>query len=361
MSQEPEQENSGQVQTSPENATLPAKGAAMGALLRKWVRILLWMIAVGLVLVVALLSAVARYVESAEFHERVRQFAVAQMERATGGRVELQRVEWRLAGLQFELYGMTVHGKEAASEAPLLRVEQVRGRLKWTPLLHGRLSFHELSVLRPLAHVEVYKDGSTNLPEPKLPAGTRADATARLLRLAMDHAALIGGLLQWKDEKIKLDGAADDVSLELGYRAADHSYEGAAKVGQVRMQLPGWEPLTVGAEARFRLYQDRVEVPRLRVSSGRSWVEANGAVTGMSSPVAQFAYRAVGDLGELARLVHYQELRGGAVQSDWGRNVSLGSGRICRGWAGAGGRRELGEPDLPAGEDQRRHRLFAGP
>ncbi len=135
-----------------------------------------------------------------------------------------------------------------------------------------------------------------------------------LLRLAMDHAELIGGLLQWNDEKIKLDGAADDVSLELGYRAADHSYEGAAKVGQVRMQLPEWEPLTLGAEARFRLYQDRVEVPRLRVSSGRSWVEANGAVTGMSSPVAQFAYRAVGDLGELARLVHYQELRGGAVQ-----------------------------------------------
>ena len=87
---------------------------------------------------VAALGVVVRYVESAEFHERVRQFAVAQVERATGGRVELQRVEWKLARLQFELYGLTVHGKEAATEAPLLRVEQVQARVKWTPLLHGR-------------------------------------------------------------------------------------------------------------------------------------------------------------------------------------------------------------------------------
>jgi translocation and assembly module TamB len=312
MSQDSEQGNS--VQISPENTTVVAKGAA-GALLRKSVRILLWMMAVGLVLVFILVGAVARYEESAEFHERVRQLVVAQVERATGGRVELQRVEWTLPQLQFELYGMTIHGKEAAREVPLLRVEQVRGRVKLTPLLHGRLAFHELSVLRPLVYVEVYKDGSTNLPEPRLPSATRADATARLLRLAMDHAALIDGLLQWKDQKIKLDGVADDVSLELGYRVADHSYEGVAKVGQVRMQLPEWEPLTVSAEARFRLYQDRVEVPRLRVSSGRSWVEAVGAVTGMNSPVAQFAYRAVGDLGELARLARYGELRGGAMQS----------------------------------------------
>ena len=315
MSEEPELENSGQVQISPDEATPAAESARANAALWRYARILLWMTAVGLAVVMAALGMVVRYVESAEFHERVRQFAVAQVERATGGRVELQRVEWNLAHLQFELYGLTVHGKEAASEAPLLRVEQVQARVKWTPLLHGRVSFHELSVLQPLVHVDVYKDGSTNLPEPKLPTGTRADATKKLLRLAMDRAELTDGLLQWNDEKIKLEGAAENVVLELGYRAADHSYEGEAKLGRVRMQLSKWEPLTVGAEARFRLYADRLEVPHLRVSSGRSWVEASGAVTGMNSPVAQYSYRAVGDLGELARLVRYQELRGGAVQS----------------------------------------------
>src|SRR5208337_5102582 len=111
-------------------------------------------------------------------------------------------------------------------------------------------------------------------------------------------------------EKIKLDGTASGVFLELGYRSADgHEvhYEGTARVGRARMRLPGWEPMTLAAEARFRLYHDRVEVPQLRVSQGRSWVELGGTVNGMSSPVAQFAYRAAVDAGEMARLIGYRE------------------------------------------------------
>jgi translocation and assembly module TamB len=307
MSKEPEQEQSGQVEA------LPAQSAAIPVAARWRGRIVLGLAAVALVLLLAALD-VLRYVQGAEFHERARRFVIAQIELATGGRVELQSVAWDLARLQFELDGLTIHGKEAAGEAPLLRVERVRGRLKWTGLLPGRLSLRELSVLRPMAHVDVYKDGSTNLPEPTLARRSRGEQTQRLLRLAAQHAELSEGLLTWNEEKIKLNGAAEDVAVELGYRAADRHYEGWAKVGQVRISLPQWEPLILGAEAQFRIYGDRVEVPRLRVSEGRSWVELSGAVSELASPVAQFAYRAVGDLGSLARLARYPELRGGALQ-----------------------------------------------
>jgi translocation and assembly module TamB len=313
MSEDPEQGKSGQLQTSTEDA---APVAAGGAAQRRLARILFWTGVVVLLVLTLTVLGVAHYLNSAEFHERVRQFAITRVERAIGGRVELQSVEWNLAGLQFELTGLTIHGKEAADEAPLLQTERVRARVKWASLLHGRVSLHELSVVKPLAHVDVYKDGSTNFPEPRQLGGARTDHTEELLRLAMDRAELIDGMLQWNDERIKLEGAAEDVALELRYRAADRHYDGMAKVGQVRMQLPQWEPLTVGAEVEFRLYHDRVEVPRLRVREGHSWVEASGAVSGMASPVAQFAYRAVGDLGELARLARYPELRGGAAQSN---------------------------------------------
>jgi translocation and assembly module TamB len=301
MSEDSGQRESGQLQASHAEAS------------GKKLRVLAWLGSAGLLIALAILG-VARYVAGADFHERARLYAVAQIERVSGGRVELQRVEWNLARLQFELAGLTIHGKEAATEAPLLRAERVRVRLKWTPLLRGRVSMHELSIVRPLAHVSVYQDGSTNIPEPKLPPGTRPEQTEELLRLAMDHAELSDGLLQWNEEKIKLEGAAEEIALELHYRAEDRHYDGIAKVGQVRVQLPELERLTLGAEAEFRIYHDRVEVPRLRVSSGHSWAEAGGAVSGLASPVAQFAYRAVGDVGELARLARYRELQGGTVQ-----------------------------------------------
>jgi translocation and assembly module TamB len=298
------------------------------------IRFALWLCAAVLVLALAALAAV-RYVHSVEFHERARQFAVTQLEQATGGRVELARVEWNLARLEFELDGLQIHGTESASEAPLLRVEQARARVKWAALLRGRIALRELQVLHPRAHVDVYKDGSTNLPGAKLRNSRQAGPGEELFRLAIDQASLSDGVLQWNEERVKVNGTALGVFLELAYRPADNHYEGAAKVGEVRVQLPEWEPMVLGAEANFRLYPDRVEVPRLRVSQGHSWMEASGAVNRSGSPVAQFAYRAAGDAGELARLIRYRELESGAVQVSgegtfrWGRGAAIDAGEYA--------------------------------
>ncbi len=317
MSDEPEQEKSGQEDAEREQAAQAeslAQAAGPVAHPKRRGRILLWL---GVMVVVLLLAAVGvlRYVAGAEFHERARQFAIEQLEQASGGRVELAGVEWNLRRLEFELNGLQVHGTEAADEAPLLRVERVRGRrVKLAALLRGRIVLRELQVLHPLAHVDVYKDGSTNLPGLRARHKVPADGSEELLRLAMDRAEMVDGRLDWNEQKIRLDGVASGVFLELGYRAADNHYEGTARVDQVQMRLPGWEPVTLGAEAEFRLFHNEVQVRRLRVSQGHSWVEASGAISGLSSPVAQFSYRAVGDAGELARLIRYRELEGGTVQ-----------------------------------------------
>lgn len=313
MSEEPEQEESGKAQaqagTAASSAGQPARSAAA-----RWCG---WIVrGLGALALVLLLGAmgVARYLHTAQFQERARQFVIAQVERATGGRVELQSVRLSFRRLEFELAGLVVHGKESEAEAPLLRAELVQARLQWAPLLRGHIALRELRVRRPLAHVDVYKDGSTNVPRPKLAAGARPDRIEQVLRLAVDHAELSDGLLQWNEEKIRLNGSANGVGVEVGYRAGDEHYEGTAKVDEVRLQVRDFEPMTLGASADFRLYRDRLEVPRLRVSQGHSWVEAGGAISPLSSPVAQFAYRGAGDLRELAGLVHYRELRSGEAQ-----------------------------------------------
>jgi translocation and assembly module TamB len=308
MSEEPEQDKSGQEQ--PKDAL--QKAAPRRA--SYWHRHLLLLIWLGTLALMLVLSArwLVRYVESPQFNRQARQYVVEQIERASGGRVELQRLAWNWRQLEFELDGLVIHGTEAAGEASLLRVERVRGRLSWTELLAGKLILRELQVLHPLAHVEVYKDGSTNLPGAKAQgAGNRVQ---KLFRLAVDQAELVDGRLDWNQQQIRLDGIASGIYMEVGYRAADMHYEVKAQVGQVRMHLPEIEPLTLGGEGEFRLYHDRVEVPRLRVNEGHGWVELSGSVSALASPVAQFAYRAEGDAAEVARLVHYHELKSGAVQ-----------------------------------------------
>ena len=268
----------------------------------------------GALALMAILAArwLVRYVESPQFNEQARQYVVQQIEHATGGRVELQRLAWSWRRLEFELDGLVIHGTEAKAEAPLLQVEQVRARLSWTQLLAGKLILRELQVLHPLAHVDVYKDGSTNFPG--VQARRAGNKTQKLFRLAVDQAELVDGRLDWNQQKIRLDGVASGIYVELGYVAEDAHYEGKVQVGQVQVRLPQVEPLTLSAEGEFRRYHDRVEVPRLRINEGHGWVELSGAVSGLASPVAQFSYRAEGDAAEVARLVHYRELKSGQVQ-----------------------------------------------
>jgi translocation and assembly module TamB len=314
MSEEPEQHESGvskDVQKHDARADLSRVGAP-----KLHRRMLAWLSGFLLLLLVLLVLGglgVLRYTESAEFHERARQFVVERIAQTTGGRVELQRVSWSLEQMQFVLDGLVIHGTEAKEEIPLLRVEEVHAQLKWSALLARRLSLHELSAVHPLAHVEVHKDGSTNLPQPKMRPGAPADQVAQLLRLAVDRGELLDGLLLWNEKKIKLNGRAEGIALLLHYSPKDQHYEGAARVGAVRIMLPEMEPLTVGVEAKFRLYRDRLEVPQLQLRQGKSWVEASGALTDLNSPVAQYAYRASGDVAEIGKLFRLTQLRGGAV------------------------------------------------
>src|ERR1700692_1478188 len=100
MSEEPEQEKSGQEQGSqndsrenapPENA-LPknaAKEPRRASLWHRHALLLLWLGALALMLMFVMLW-LAHYVNSPQFRERVRRYAVAKIERASGGRVELE-------------------------------------------------------------------------------------------------------------------------------------------------------------------------------------------------------------------------------------------------------------------------------
>jgi translocation and assembly module TamB len=282
-------------------------------------------------LLAALLGAMAvlRYVQSAEFHERARRYLITRIELATGGKVELRRVSWVLDRLEFELSGLTIHGREAAGAPPLLQVDSVHGKLSWSSLLPWELSLRELTVLHPMARIETYRDGSTNLPEPKLPH--KMQASEELLRLAIGRAELSGGTLQWDAEKIGLNGRADGVALRLAYRRAglsEGSYEGQARVSSVKLQLAGYRPMDLAAETRFRLHRDRLEVSQLEIRESSTRIQASGEVSNFTSPVARFSYSAQGELGELARLVHVPELRRGAMQVDGTGSYAQQSGEL---------------------------------
>src|SRR5579863_2119558 len=84
--------------------------------------------AVGLA--VAVLAAGVVLLRSEWFKNKVREKIVSVSEHATGGRVEIGRFSYDWRGLTAEVSPFVLHGTEAPSAPPLLRVDKIKIRLR---------------------------------------------------------------------------------------------------------------------------------------------------------------------------------------------------------------------------------------
>ena len=70
------------------------------------------------------------YTTTDDFQRRVGKEIVSVLEDATGGRVELAHVQFRLWHLEVEVDGLVIHGLEGPGEAPYLSADKVLVRAK---------------------------------------------------------------------------------------------------------------------------------------------------------------------------------------------------------------------------------------
>src|SRR5262249_6249663 len=132
----------------------------------KWIQAGIGLLVLGGVVGLAI------YLNSDSFREVVRSRVVAELERMTGGKVEIQSFTWNLSQLHFEARGLTIHGLEAPGEEPYVRAQRVSLRLKIISLISRQVALRELEIDHLALHLIVYPDGSTNQPRPGRSGGS---------------------------------------------------------------------------------------------------------------------------------------------------------------------------------------------
>src|SRR5947209_5192976 len=85
--------------------------------------------AVGAAILLSVI-AVALYLTSASFQNRVRERVVAELEQVSGGKVDLASFTWNLSKLEFVCENLTIHGLEPAGEAPYAHIDYLKVRLQ---------------------------------------------------------------------------------------------------------------------------------------------------------------------------------------------------------------------------------------
>ncbi len=226
------------------------------------------------------------------FREQLRRRVIAELERATGARVELAVLRFDPGAWRVRLEGLRIHGSEPAGQPPLAAVEAIEADLHVASFLRRDVDVRALRVMRPEIHIAVAADGSTNFPPRPSPEGRLF--TEPLLELAVGEFEVRGGALWWNDRRYGLEGALRDLRAQVTY-GQPGLYDGRITAGRSTISSEPPLPPIEQVQTRFRLLRDRIEILDASVRTAHSEARVSGSLDGLRQPRWNFRYDAVAD------------------------------------------------------------------
>ncbi len=178
---------------------------------------------VAVAVAVLIVAAAVLALRSDWLRESVRRRVVAELERATGGRVEISAFTFTWRPLEAEIAGLVIHGRESPPADPLFTARAVRMELGVISFLRRKVGINSIDVEEPRVNVLVRADGTTNLPEPRLPIGTAVDT---ILDLAIDSFSARNGAFQFGATRIAFDVRGENLLTRFVYDSPRKLYTG---------------------------------------------------------------------------------------------------------------------------------------
>src|SRR5256714_8304601 len=262
-------------------------------------------------LLFVLFVSLALYLRSDSFRDVVRRKVVAELERTTGGKVELQSFTWRLSRLEFEARGLTIHGLENQDQVPYVHADRLFAQAQIVSLFSRKFGMHLVTIDHPVIHLIVYSNGTTNQPRPKI-ASERNEVEA-LLDLAVGRLQVNNGELLVNDKKIPFELAGERLNASMKYLRSDNAYEGNASIASLSMHYGNFRPLPRDLDVQFLLRRSQAEIKALKFNTGRSILQAEGTVTDFNNPDVRLKYTGSFDLAEIGKTAKLPQLQAGRL------------------------------------------------
>ncbi|HWF93212.1 MAG TPA: translocation/assembly module TamB domain-containing protein [Terriglobales bacterium] len=263
---------------------------------------------------IVLLAALGWYVTSDSFQRMIRGQLIAELERATGGRVEVGSFHTSPFRLRIEVLNITIHGRESASEIPYAHVDQLLAEVKVISLLERQFGFHSIILEHPVIHVIFYPDGTTNQPQPVVRLSGK-NPIEQLFAFSITRLEVREGKLIWNDQTIPLDFQAQNISADMNYLFFSRRYEGRVLIGKADARIRDYRPFAWMAQAQFALSGQSLQIKSFSGHLGRSQLSGSGRIDNFKQPKITLTYDVNVDMGELAAIAHDHDVRRGTFQA----------------------------------------------
>ncbi|MBM3782984.1 MAG: hypothetical protein FJW30_01425 [Acidobacteria bacterium] len=201
--------------------------------------------------------------------EKVRERAVAELEKATGGKASIGKVDFDPELMNARVDAVTLRGSEGAGEPPLFHAERVEAAFHIRSFTSKDIDLKKLVIVRPQIHVSVDAQGRTNLPSPRVRRGTR-NPMEDFLALTVEEYSIVEGVFSYSNTRTPFHASGKNLNAHFN----DH--RGTVGSSALLLKIPGIPELPVDLQAKLELRKDLVVVESFRARSGATIAEGKG-------------------------------------------------------------------------------------
>ena len=253
---------------------------------------------VGLIVVLVIISILV--LQSAWFSNYVREKIIAATEDSTGGVVEIGSFQFEWTHLTARIRNFVLHGTEPKSSDPLVRVPLLEVRLKLFAGLKKAVDIDYLGVHGPQVNLIVMPDGTTNVPQPKIPKQpSQTSGLETVVDLAIHQFQIDNGLLMASQTPFSARG--ENLRALLNYNLLTPSYQGNLQIDPLLLASGNRPPIKVHVNVPVTIEKDAVRVADAKLNTDQSQIVLNASIQNMNAPVIDGKLNASLSLPEIQR------------------------------------------------------------
>jgi translocation and assembly module TamB len=255
------------------------------------------------------------------FYELVHRRMVMEIEKATGGRVDIGNFAFDWTKLEAQVGPVVLHGKESASEPPFVRVASVTAGLRIVSMMERKIDLASLRLEQPRVYIAFYPDGSNNIPEPAVrhPETTWAQD---LVHLAVRRYEVVNGIFEYDDQEIPLNLRGEDLLVHMRLESGGR-YRGELESNRVRLVTRGVGPIETNVSAAFTLEGSKIDVSRLKIATKETRADLAGSLINLRWPRGTFTVKASTSVREALRFFPLPIEPTGSATFDGRLNISF--------------------------------------
>jgi translocation and assembly module TamB len=267
-------------------------------------------------LTILLALAVGYAIASGIADRWARQTIVEELQKATGARVELGNFHfgWRILSAHFN--GLTLHGREPAGSPPLFHADLLEFDIRIESFWGRKISLGNVQMAHFSAHVQLEKDGSTNLPGPRIAAGAGSPNVQGLFDLKVAQLRLEDGEILWNDRRMPLQASGGRFEFAMNYDTEGGRPVYLGQVSWQRIELAAFHnlPFTSSFSAHFSLKQDSFSVTQFQWKGPGAEIDAQANLASFAQPAWTFKYRGQLRLEDLWTVLRQRDAPGAHIE-----------------------------------------------